>query len=281
MTIARPAGVEFVAEARRSQWSAADEISRVTDVRALGPYWMVEFACSEALAAGRPGQFVMIRPLAQRNMVRRPFTIYGSDRDRNRAQIVFRVTGPGTSALASLEPADRVSVLGPLGNGFRLALASKRAIVIGRGVGMASLHGLATSALQRGLAVTVLNSARDDGQWLDPDSLHQGGAEVMTVDDASGSSGVGPVEARLDRHFAAGGAAAFVCGSSRLIELAAQLGHRHGASVQAAVEAPMACGIGTCHACPVDTLGAIEGPLVCVDGPIFEARVRLAEAVIA
>ena len=281
MTIARPVGVQFVAELRRSGWIAADEITRVTDVRVLGPYRMVEFACSNALAAGRPGQFVMIRPLAARNLVRRPFTIYRSDKERNRAQIVFRVTGLGTSALMALEPADRVSVLGPLGNHFRLAVASERAIVIGRGVGMASLHGLATSALQHGLAVTVLNSAQDDGQWLEPDTLRQAGAEVITVDDASGSSGVDQVEHLLGSQFAAGGAAAFVCGSSRLMGLAARLGHRYGASVQAALEAPMACGIGTCHACPVDTLGATEGPLVCLDGPIFEARIRNAEAVVA
>lgn len=281
MTIARPEGVQFVAELRRSGWSAVDEVTRVTDVRALGPYRLVEVDCSEALAAGRPGQFMMIRPLAARTLVRRPFTIYRGDTERNRAQIVFRVTGPGTSALAALEPGDWVSVLGPLGNGFRLAVASERAIVIGRGVGMASLHGLATSALQRGLTVTVLASARDDGQWLEPDALRRAGAEVTTVDDASGNSGVDHVEHILESHFAAGGAAAFVCGSSRLIRLAARLGHRHGASVQVAVEASMACGIGTCHACPVAPLGATEGPLVCLDGPVFETRIQNLEAVIA
>ena len=43
--------------------------------------------------------------------------------------------GPGTRALCALEPGDRLGVLGPLGNGFRLDV--ERPLLVGGGIGVA------------------------------------------------------------------------------------------------------------------------------------------------
>src|SRR5256884_111279 len=45
--------------------------------------------------------------------------------------------GPGTRALCSLEPGDRIAILGPLGNGFRLDV--ERPLLVGGGIGIAPL----------------------------------------------------------------------------------------------------------------------------------------------
>ena len=45
--------------------------------------------------------------------------------------------GPGTQALAALEPGDGIHVYGPLGNGFRLDV--ERPLLVGGGIGIAPL----------------------------------------------------------------------------------------------------------------------------------------------
>jgi len=68
-----------------------------------------------------------------------------------------------------------------------------------------------------------------------------------------------------------------VCGAGVLARLAAELGAFWGVPVQASLEAHMACGLGYCHGCaaPVRTDASVEGPLVCADGPVFDARIPI------
>ncbi len=273
MTIVRPDGVVFAPAPRRAGWRAWDEVRQVTRVgRVASEYTVVEVECRPELASCQPGQFVMIRPLGERYLVRRPFTVFDTDPRRSVASIVFRVTGVGTAALASLRAGDRVSVLGPLGNGFEIGPETHRAIVLARGAGMASLYKLALRGLVEGLQTMVLVSARRAELRLAERELRLAGATVVGVDDESGSSDIARVAELTEPWFGEVPCQAFVCGSARLLQLAAVLGNRYGCALQAAVEAPMACGIGTCHACPVGKLTDTEGALVCLDGPVFRAR---------
>ncbi len=273
MTIARPEGVDFRPLGAGRHLRPADRSCTVTAIQRVGSeYWLLRFESWPELTSCRPGQFVMIRPQAARYLVRRPFTVFDTDAARGGAEVVFRVTGRGTAGLAALRPGEQLAVLGPLGNGFRLGPSTRRAIIVGRGVGMASLHRLARRCLQLGIQTHVLVSARRPDLWLGWETLRDAGAELTMVDDASGSSRVARVEQLLEPLFARSGAEGFVCGSSRLTRLVTLLGNRHRVPVQVALEAPMACGIGTCHACPVEPGAETEGPLVCVDGPVFAAH---------
>jgi dihydroorotate dehydrogenase electron transfer subunit len=279
MTIVRPGDVVFTAGSRAADWRAWDEVRRVTRVeRVASEYIVLEVECAPELANSVPGQFLMIRPLSERYLVRRPFTVFDADPGRNVVSIAFRVTGVGTAALARLVAGDRVSMLGPLGNGFAIDSETQRAVVFARGAGLASLYKLALSCIAKGLQTMVLLSARRPDLWLAEHELRATGATVVAVDDESGSSDLARVKAIVEPWFAEP-CQAFVCGSARLLQLATVLGNRQGSSVQAALEAPMACGIGTCHACPVGKLTDTEGDLVCIDGPVFAARVREPELV--
>jgi dihydroorotate dehydrogenase electron transfer subunit len=269
MTIARPPEVAFRPLGTDHGGRVADRACTVIGVEPVASeYRRLRFEAWPELASCRPGQFVMLRPLTAR-LIRRPFTVFDADADRGRAEVVFRVTGEGTARLAGLRPGDRLSVLGPLGNGFHLEPGRRRAMLVGRGVGMASLHRLARHCLALGLPTQVLISARRPDLWLAADELREDGAEVLGVDDLSGTSRLGAVERLLEPAFARPGSQCFACGSSRLIRLVARLGARWQVPVQVALEAPMACGIGTCHACPLRPGLETEGHLVCVDGPVF------------
>jgi dihydroorotate dehydrogenase electron transfer subunit len=280
MTIVRPGEIAFTSARRSGLWRAWDEVRQVTRVEQVASeYTVVEVECGPKLADSSPGQFLMIRPLNERYMVRRPFTVFDADAHRNVVSIVFRVTGVGTAALARLRAGDRVSVLGPLGNGFEIGSDTQRAVLFARGAGMASLYKLALSCLSKRVQTIVLLSARRPDLWLAERELRVAGATVVAVDDESGSSNLDRVAQMAEPWFGEVPCEAYVCGSARLLQLATVLGNRYGRPVQAALEAPMACGIGTCHACPVGRLTDTEGDLVCIDGPIFRARLREPELV--
>ena len=100
------------------------------------------------------------------------------------------------------------------------------------------------------------------------------GARVIAVTDDDGSSAIPALGERLRAEFrAAPPAVILVCGAGVLARLAAELGAEWGVPVQVSLEAHMACGLGYCHGCaaPVATDPETEGPLVCVDGPVFDA----------
>ncbi|MBI5233070.1 MAG: dihydroorotate dehydrogenase electron transfer subunit, partial [Deltaproteobacteria bacterium] len=62
----------------------------------------------------RPGQFVMLRlPHTFDPFLRRPFGIYNII--RGGIEVLYKVIGKGTTAMAGLAPGDDVDMLGPLG----------------------------------------------------------------------------------------------------------------------------------------------------------------------
>src|SRR5690348_6381261 len=96
----------------------------VTGSEAVGPYTLLRVA-RDGLDPGIPGQFFMLE--ARGRLLPRPMSlclVTGSE-------LAFLVdpVGPGTRALCSLEPGDRLAVLGPLGNGFRLDV--ERPLLVG------------------------------------------------------------------------------------------------------------------------------------------------------
>ena len=67
----------------------------------------------------------------------------------------------------------------------------------------------------------------------------------------------------------------FACGPHPMLVAAARLAREHGLPCQVSLEEYMACGVGACAGCVV-RIETPEGPAmkrVCVDGPVFDARV--------
>ena len=60
-----------------------------------------------------------------------------------------------------------------------------------------------------------------------------------------------------------------VCGPEPLMRIVAGMGASAGARTQVSLEKRMACGVGACLSCVVDTTSGKRRS--CVDGPIFEA----------
>jgi dihydroorotate dehydrogenase electron transfer subunit len=130
---------------------------------------------------------------------------------------------------------------------------------------------LAREAAAAGVRVVAVASARHAGVLIGPETYRGSGvAHVLEVIDEDGSSDPAALAPRLADACADGVDELYVCGSARLLALAADLAARHGGGVQVSLEAHMACGLGFCHGCAAGRPGAPhETPLVCADGPVF------------
>lgn len=237
---------------------------------------LVVKATPKALAA-QPGQFFhLLCPSPDEGEVwfRRPQSVYRVARSSGRLEFLYKVVGRGTKGLASLEPGDTLNMLGPLGVGFNLEPGWKNVVVLGRGVGLATMAPISQLAGERGVRVTAILSARSEELAMAADLFESVGT-VIKVLDTDGTSAVENVEAILRRLIAERKADAFfTCGSNRLMQLMKRLGREQGIPGQMAMEQIMACGLGPCYICvrTFEVNGKHEMRRVCVEGPVFDLQ---------
>jgi dihydroorotate dehydrogenase electron transfer subunit len=117
----------------------------VSSVRHLtGGYCHVSLELPKGFPEPSPGQFVMIKTLLKYPLLGRPISVHDYRRGRRGAclDLLLRVTGEGTAAVASLRKGDRALIWGPQGQGFEPDLSGPQVLVAG-GRGVAPLFLLA------------------------------------------------------------------------------------------------------------------------------------------
>ena len=214
------------------------ERRKVTAAEQVGPYTLLRVELG-GLDAGIPGQFFMLE--APGRLLPRPMSVCRST-PRELAFLIDPV-GPGTRALCALEPGDELHLLGPLGNGFDLAV--ERPLLVGGGIGIAPLPYLSQ---RLGGSPAILGFRTE---WHAEAAALVPNAEVC----------IEPTyvtELLPDGQFDV-----LACGPEPMLAALRAI----APAAQLAWEAPMACGYGACYGCAVE----IEGELkrLCVDGPVL------------
>jgi dihydroorotate dehydrogenase electron transfer subunit len=196
-------------------------------------------------------------------------------------ELIYGIVGRGTRALAAVPTGARLQLTGPLGRGFEFPAGIRTALLIGRGVGVCGVMGAAEDAAAAGIRTTMVLSGQHPDQLLGRPDCAELGVRMIEATDHDGSSDLVALADRLRTDFDGSSPertrpeVVMVCGAGVLARLAAELGGYWGVPVQASLEAHMACGLGYCHGCaaPVRTDPSVEGPLVCADGPVFDAAI--------
>jgi dihydroorotate dehydrogenase electron transfer subunit len=233
-------------------------------------------ASPKALAV-KPGQFFNLlcpAPDAGELWLRRPQSVYSIDRAGSRIEFLYKCVGRGTKGLATLKKGDMLNIVGPLGIGFHLNPSWRNIVVLGRGVGLATLAPISQLAAAYGVGVTAILSARNR-ELVMADHLFAKVGTVVPVVDADRSSDVENVERILEGLIAAQCSDAFfTCGSNRLMQLMKRLAREHGIPGQVAMEQVMACGLGPCYVCvrTFEVNGRKELRRVCIEGPVFDLQ---------
>ena len=233
-------------------------------------------ASPKALAVN-PGQFFNLlcpSPDVGELFFRRPQSVYRIDRAKGRIEFLYKCVGRGTRGLATLKPGDDLNMVGPLGVGFHLDPACRNIVVLGRGVGIATLGPISQLAKANGVGVTAILSARDK-DFVMAGAFFREAGDVISVLDTDGSSAVENVEKLIQDLIEEKRADAFfTCGSNRLFQLMKRLGKAHKIRGQVAMEQVMACGLGPCYVCvrTFEVDGKKELRRVCIEGPVFDMQ---------
>src|SRR6185503_8592460 len=149
---------------------------------------LVVDASPKALAV-KPGQFFNLlcpSPDAGELWLRRPQSVYRIDRQNRRIEFLYKCVGRGTYGLATLEVGDELNMVGPLGVGFTIDPACKHIVVLGRGVGLATLGPVSQLAGDNGVGVTAILSARS-AKFVLGAELFQEVGDVIAVLDSDGT----------------------------------------------------------------------------------------------
>ncbi|MBW7888431.1 MAG: dihydroorotate dehydrogenase electron transfer subunit [Bacteroidetes bacterium] len=218
----------------------------------------------------RPGQFLNIRVDNNFPLLRRPFSVYNVQRDT--ISIAFNIVGLGSSILAKKHIGDSLDIIGPCGNSFDQFIDGDydTAILIAGGIGVAPFPLLTASLLSKKNIVTFLGGRTKE--LLVPN--HLSNVKFATDDGSEGMKGT--VLDLLKKDLAEnnyGKIRFFSCGPSRMMKAVGDFAKELGVLCYASVETSMACGIGICQGCNIETTtGDRKYKLVCCEGTIFETQ---------
>ena len=256
-----PSGREF-----ESEIIAVDEV--------MGDSTLLTLSLPQGLATSvRPGHFVDVLCRIDGSydpLLRRPYSIFRTDTRANTMTLMVRPFGRGSTWLSKRKTGEVLDVLGPLGNTFEIKPRSRNLLMVAGGVGVAPLVFLTDFALSRNLNVTFLmGSASADG-LLSP-SILPNAVEYLTATD-DGSGGHHGFVTDLVPTYMQWADQIFSCGPEPMFRSLRDVANPHRIqgkpTVQVSVERTMACGLGACLGCVVETKRGMQAS--CVQGPIYD-----------
>lgn len=207
-----------------------------------------------------PGQFVNIELPGK--FLRRPISICNWTKE-GALMLLVKVVGDGTKQLVRCVPGTELDVLSGLGNGFDLTLAGQHPILLGGGIGIAPLYGLAQRMLQAGKTPTVGLGFRSQADAFYLEEFGALGCRLMVATE-DGSLGTRGFVTDIARNVPECDYV-LCCGPLPMLKAVHALPQFTGG--QFSFEARMGCGFGACVGCSVPTVQGTKR--VCKDGPIL------------
>lgn len=208
---------------------------------------------------GKPGQFYMLKGWeASDPFLPRPISI--ADLEDGKISFLYEVRGKGTHIVSKLKKGDSLSILGPLGNGFDLESGQKIALISG-GVGIAPMLYLAKNLK---VPVDLYSGFRTKGYFIEEIKPYVDNIYISTEDGSEGHKGF-----IIDLFDPNKYDLVITCGPTPMMEAVMKI-CRGIVPVYVSMENRMACGIGACLGCTVETIRGMER--VCKEGPVFKGE---------
>ena len=216
----------------------------------------------ELAKTAQAGQFVQVK-ISDEFTLRRPLGIASTF--GGRVKIFYRVVGRGTETLSTKKAGERLNILGALGNGY--SPRGGKVLLVGGGMGLAPLLLAAEK-----FSADVLMGGRNQGEvlfWQEEFKPHADKIFVTTDDGSYARKGFA-VDLLPDILAAENYSAILTCGPEIMMCGVAKFAHEKNLPCEVSFEKRMACGLGACLSCSIDTLNGRKK--VCKDGPIFDAK---------
>lgn len=207
-----------------------------------------------------PGQFVNIA--LEGRYLRRPISV--CDWNDDEIVLIYKVVGDGTAQMSRMTVGTELDLLTGLGNGFSTRNDARRPLLVGGGVGVPPLYGLARQLLAAGKPVSVVLGFNTAAEIFYEEEFRQAGCDV-TVATADGSRGVrgfvttAIAQTGIDFDYF------YACGPLPMLRALCETVEQDG---QLSFEERMGCGFGACMGCSCKT--KYGNKRICKEGPVLE-----------
>lgn len=207
-----------------------------------------------------PGQFVNIA--LEGRYLRRPISV--CDWNDDEIVLIYKVVGDGTAQMSRMTEGMELDLLTGLGNGFSTRNDARRPLLVGGGVGVPPLYGLARQLLAAGKPVSVVLGFNTAAEIFYEEEFRQAGCDV-TVATADGSRGVrgfvttAIAQTGIDFDYF------YACGPLPMLRALCETVEQDG---QLSFEERMGCGFGACMGCSCKT--KYGNKRICKEGPVLE-----------
>lgn len=251
------------------------ENSKILSNEMTGPdYGIIALAVARMGKDFKPGQFLQMEVPGRHDLVlRRPMSPLRVAKEKKgyRIDVLYKISGSGTAQISVLPKGESVSLLGPLGRGFRPPAKGTEAVLVAGGTGLGPILMLAEQLCVRN-KVAFYYGAKRAAEIQARKSIERLPAEVVlcTDDGSLGKKGVvtRALASRLDK---GGEPLLYACGPRPMLKAVQELARAHGLAAQISLEERMGCGVGACLSCAAkSTSGGYR--MVCKDGPVFDAN---------
>ncbi len=235
-----------------------------------GDMYDLTVSCGDMSGMAKAGQFVHIS--VPGFFLRRPISICDFNKEKETLRIVFRIRGKGTDALSKFEVGERLDIMGPLGNGFRLLESDKKAVIIGGGIGTPPMLSLSK---YYGETATVITGFRTkDLVILQDDFKAQGSRTILCTDDGTAGRKGFVTDALTECIKEEKPDVIYACGPVVMLKAISEIAHENNIHCQISLEERMACGVGACLGCAVKMTrnGQEFYGHVCKNGPVFNSE---------
>lgn len=266
-----------------------NEKSKLLSNEQLGPKLYL-MKLESPVIAGKilPGQFVHMRiPGMPDHILRRPFSVYSWDAQAGTIDVLYQTVGFGTDHLTTVAPGtpygNAIELVGPIGNVWGpmnpdAGIVSKKALIVAGGAGAPAVFELAKQLKDVGREVeVVLGAASKDALVCLARYEEMLGKPVLAATDDGSFGRAGFCTSLVEEELAKNSEPGFIaydyvatCGPAPLMRIVADLAAQAGVYCEVSMERRMACGVGACLSCVVDTVDGKRR--ACVDGPIFDAK---------
>jgi dihydroorotate dehydrogenase electron transfer subunit len=233
-------------------------------------YFVLYLKCPVTLPPILPGQFAeVLVSNSTTTYLRRPFSIYDADYDKNELSLLIKRVGDGTAALSKLKQGDVLNLVYPLGNSFNLP-GGKKALLVGGGVGIAPMLLLSKLLKNKGFTPDVLIGGRTSNDIVEPEKYKPFGEVFVTTDDGSAGEKGMVTQHTLFSEKVSEYSTIYACGPDPMMKAVAKVAALHNIPCEISLENTMACGIGACLCCVVETVDGNK--TTCIEGPVFDTR---------
>lgn len=236
-------------------------------------FYRICFKWDRNVQAPEPGQFLTI--LVSESYVpllRRPFALSDYKNSARIASVIYKKRGIATEILAGKNNGDKLDIIGPLGNSFKIDGTIEDVIVVAGGIGLGPMLYTANCIRSMGKNIKFVFGANNK-LYIPGKEIFNLPEPIICTDD--GSQGFKGTTVDFLLSLDSGeikGASVFACGPLPMLKGCHDFAQKNKLHCHVLMEQIMACGVGACMGCVIKVKREPGYERVCAEGAIFNSK---------